>query len=88
MLATTEAIARLEALYGNTGTHTYEEIGSEVGRIVAAFGLADLKAVCRGFALTANLTSKARCRDKILHKITERKYRTERRDVSGKEHAS
>jgi hypothetical protein len=71
---------------GTTSEHTYEEIGGEVGRIVATFDVADLKTVCRGFALTANLTSKTRCREKILHKITERKYRTERRDVSGKEH--
>ena len=77
-----EAITSLNALYEGHAQHSYEAIGSEVARIVAAFTVTDLKEVCRGFELRSNLQSKATMQHAIEHKITRRKSIAERPDAS------
>jgi hypothetical protein len=78
-----EAVDELEKLYSHAADPdlTYPTIEATVKRIHDAFDKDGLKAVANGFNLTSGVASKKACREKIEHKIKERKARNEKGEV-------
>lgn len=78
-----QAVAELDRLYSHAADPdlTYPMIEASVKQIHDTFDAAALKEVAKRFHLTAGLGSKKACREKIEHKIKERKARNERGEV-------
>lgn len=78
-----EAVDELERLYRHAADKdlTYTTIETTVKQIHDAFDLGGLKEVAKGFNLTSGVGTKKACREKMEHKIKERKARSEKGDI-------
>src|SRR5262249_42348427 len=80
--AVADAIAELQLLYESAKDPdcTFDTIKQTVQRIHDGFDANGLKAVAKGFGLTAGLTNKGVTKERIEKKITDRKGAAERGD--------
>jgi hypothetical protein len=78
-----EAIDELERLYSHAADPdlTYTTIETTVKQIHDGFDKEGLKEVAKGFNLTSGVGTKKTCREKMEHKIKERKARNEKGEV-------
>ena len=77
------AVDELEMLYSKAADPElgYTAIETAVKNIHDAFDKDGLKEIAKGFGCTSGTTTKKACREKIEHKIKERKARNERGNV-------
>ncbi len=83
VVAIQEAVDELERLFSRSADQdlTYATIETTVQRIQDSFDKDALKEVAKGFNITSGVGTKKGCREKIEHKIKERKARNERGEV-------